>query len=89
MIDKNTLNYLARLSKLEPKNKQQLISDLVKILDYVNQLQQVDTEKIPPTIGGLFEFQPQPFREREQKVEMKDKNFPDQQNNYLRGPKIL
>ena len=49
-IDKNTINKIARLSriKLEDKESEDYIKDLNHILDWVEQLNEVDTEKVEP-----------------------------------------
>ena len=46
-IDKNTINKIAKLSriKLEEKEADSLIKDLNSILDWVEQLNEVKTEK--------------------------------------------
>jgi aspartyl-tRNA(Asn)/glutamyl-tRNA(Gln) amidotransferase subunit C len=47
-IDVEHVAYLARLG-LEPAEKERLQAELAKILDYVQVLQRLDTEAIPPT----------------------------------------
>ena len=49
-IAKNTINKLARLSriKLDDKESEDYIKDLNHILDWVEQLNEVDTEKVEP-----------------------------------------
>ena len=49
-IDKNTINKIARLSriKLNDKESEDYINDLNSILDWVEQLNEVDTEKVEP-----------------------------------------
>ena len=49
-IDKNTINKIAKLSriKLEEKGADFLIKDLTSILDWVEQLNEVNTEKVEP-----------------------------------------
>lgn len=49
-LDKETVEYLSRLSRIECTQEEQeaLLNDLKKILDYVEQLQDVDTENISP-----------------------------------------
>ena len=49
-IDKNTINKIAKLSriKLEEKEADSLIKDLNSILDWVEQLNEVNTEKVEP-----------------------------------------
>ena len=49
-IDKNTINKIARLSriKLDDKESEDYIKDLNHILDWVEQLNEVDTKKVEP-----------------------------------------
>ena len=49
-IDKNTINKIARLSriKLDDKESEDYISDLNSILDWVEQLNEVNTENVEP-----------------------------------------
>ena len=49
-IDKNTINKIARLSriKLDDKESEDYINDLNSILDWVEQLNEVNTENVEP-----------------------------------------
>ena len=49
-IDKNTINKIARLSriKLDDKESEDYIKDLNSILDWVEQLNEVNTENVQP-----------------------------------------
>ena len=49
-IDKNTINKIARLSriKLKDKESEDYIKDLNSILDWVDQLNEVNTDNIEP-----------------------------------------
>ncbi|MCM8825467.1 MAG: Asp-tRNA(Asn)/Glu-tRNA(Gln) amidotransferase subunit GatC [Candidatus Omnitrophica bacterium] len=49
-IDKNTIDYLAKLAriKLREEEIEKFINDLRSILDYVTQLNQLDTENVEP-----------------------------------------
>ncbi len=49
-IDKNTINKIARLSriKLDDKESEDYINDLNSILDWVEQLNEVNTENVQP-----------------------------------------
>jgi aspartyl-tRNA(Asn)/glutamyl-tRNA(Gln) amidotransferase subunit C len=51
-VDKDTLNYLAKLAKLnlEEGEKDQLLDDLNNILAFVEQLKEVDTSDVEPLI---------------------------------------
>ncbi len=49
-IDKNTINKIARLSriKLDDKESEDYIKDLNSILDWVEQLNEINTENVEP-----------------------------------------
>ena len=49
-IDKNTINKIARLSriKLDDKESEDYIKDLNSILDWVEQLNEVNTQNVEP-----------------------------------------
>ena len=49
-IDKNTINKIARLSriKLDDRESEDYLKDLNSILDWVEQLNEVNTEKVKP-----------------------------------------
>ncbi len=53
-ISKETLEYLANLARIEldPAEEERLLGDLRKILDYVSELQSVDTSSVAPMNGG-------------------------------------
>lgn len=49
-LDKQLVKYLTQLSRIACTDEEQdsLLKDLQQILDYVEQLQEVDTENVPP-----------------------------------------
>ena len=49
-LDKETIQQLTRLCRIDCTEEEQesLLKDLKKILDYVEQLQQIDTKDVPP-----------------------------------------
>ena len=55
-IDKNTINKIARLSriKLDDKESEDYIKDLNSILDWVEQLNEVNTENVKPLSLSLI-----------------------------------
>lgn len=54
LIDKKTLEHLAELAriKLDEKEEEKLLADLSKILDYFQELQELDTSSVEPMTGG-------------------------------------
>jgi len=55
-MDFTEIDYLLNLAriKISDNEKKEIASDLAKILDYVNQLQQVKTDDLEPMAGGTF-----------------------------------
>ncbi|NMB92546.1 MAG: Asp-tRNA(Asn)/Glu-tRNA(Gln) amidotransferase subunit GatC [Parcubacteria group bacterium] len=55
-MDFSEIDYLLNLARLDisSEEKEKIAHDLAKILDYVNQLQQVNTEGLEPMDGGTF-----------------------------------
>ena len=92
-INQNVISKLARLSKLKfNEDEMKLISnDLSKMLDFINQLQDLDTEGIDPLIHMNEEIN----NWREDKVqgmisqEEALSNSPDKDGTYFKLPKVL
>jgi len=53
-MDSKEINHLLELARIElsSQEKEKIISDLEKILDYVKQLQELDTTGVEPMTGG-------------------------------------
>lgn len=49
-LDKETIKTLTRLCRIDCTEEEQndLLKDLAKILEYIEQLQEIDTENVPP-----------------------------------------
>jgi aspartyl-tRNA(Asn)/glutamyl-tRNA(Gln) amidotransferase subunit C len=83
--------HLARIG-LNDQEKQALIKDLNKIVGYVEQLSEVDTENVEPLISVLGDL---PTVLREDKVteslsqEDALSNAPDKNSDYIKVPKVL
>lgn len=63
-INKRTLEHLAELARIEldKKNKEKLLKDLRKILEYFEELNEIDTAEVEPMTGGNI-FLENVFRE--------------------------
>ena len=92
-INQNVLSKLARLSKLKfNEDEMKLISnDLSKMLDFINQLQDLDTEGIDPLIhvneeiNNWREDQVQGMISQEEALS----NSPVKDGTYFKLPKVL
>ncbi|MGF1636641.1 MAG: Asp-tRNA(Asn)/Glu-tRNA(Gln) amidotransferase subunit GatC [Cyclobacteriaceae bacterium] len=92
-IDKETLQKIAHLARLEIKAEDEpaMIEDLNNILTWVEQLNEVDTEKVEPLT--VMSLEVNAFREDEVKdhIDREDalKNSPDSNEKYFKVPKFL
>ncbi len=92
-INKNVISKLARLSKLKfNEDEMKLISnDLSKMLDFINQLQDLDTEGIDPLIhvneeiNNWREDQVQGMISQEEALS----NSPVKDGTYFKLPKVF
>ena len=92
-INKNVISKLARLSKLKfNEDEMKLISnDFSKMLDFINQLQDLDTEGIDPLIhvneeiNNWREDQVQGMISQEEALS----NSPVKDGTYFKLPKVL
>ncbi len=93
-INKSTVERLAELSKLDfsEKEKEEMVKDFKKIVGFVDQLREVDTEGVEPLI---YVNETSTNIMRDDKVEKmlsrEDalKNAPNKDTSYIRVPKVL
>ena len=92
-IDKNTINKIARLSriKLDDKESEDYIKDLNLILDWVEQLNEVNTENVDP----LSNVSNETLLLRSDEANLIDNsedillNAPEKLENYFVVPKVV
>ncbi|TGD78931.1 Asp-tRNA(Asn)/Glu-tRNA(Gln) amidotransferase subunit GatC [Hymenobacter wooponensis] len=91
--DLATLRKLAHLARLEfDENKeQQMLGDLNKILDWVDQLRQLDTSNVEPLVHLSHEINVLRPDEAHNTVSHQDglRNAPRKDSDYFRVPKVL
>jgi aspartyl-tRNA(Asn)/glutamyl-tRNA(Gln) amidotransferase subunit C len=93
MIDREQVRKVALLARLEltEQEEEEFTTQLSNILDYVEQLSELDVSDVPPTTRAIDVsnvtrqdvLQPDP--EREAILQ----NAPDQEGDYFKVPKIL
>jgi len=93
-INKKTLEYLAELSRIEldKKSEEKLLEDLQKILEYFEQLKEVDTENIEPMAGGTIEknvFRNDEGGSAPGNAEGLIEQFPEKENGFLKIPPVF
>lgn len=92
-VDSKTVDRIAELARLEfdDAEKKRITKDLSKILDFVQKLEEVDTEGVEPLVYMLEEETEMRKDEVIQEVSQKDalKNAPDKDTDFIRTPKVL
>lgn len=92
-IDEKTVEELAHLARLQldDNRKKELISDLNRMLDFVNQLNELDTEGIAPLIHLNEEVNV--LREDEPHLDITPqealKNAPKKDSDYFKVAKVI
>lgn len=89
-ISKEQVEHIAKLARIEIKDVGKFQKDLSSILDYVKQLEKVDTKNIKriAQITGLEDV----VREDKPGKNLKEdilKNVPDKKGDLIKVPKIL
>lgn len=92
-INEELIEQLAHLARLEftSQEKQKIISDLNRILEYIEQLNELDTSAIEPLI--YLSPNQNILREDEVKEELKKEkalsNAPKNDSDYIKVPKVI
>jgi aspartyl-tRNA(Asn)/glutamyl-tRNA(Gln) amidotransferase subunit C len=93
MLDQEQVKKVAHLARLDlsPQEVEQFTGQLGSILDYVEQLSELEVTDVPPTTRAidvsnvLRDDQLQPYAERERILAA----APDSDGDFLRVPKII
>ncbi|WP_017651944.1 Asp-tRNA(Asn)/Glu-tRNA(Gln) amidotransferase subunit GatC [Fortiea contorta] len=93
MIDREQVRKVALLARLEltPQEEEQFTTQLDSILNYVEQLSELDVSNVPPTTRAIDvsnvtrEDKLQPYPEREAILN----SAPEQEGEFFKVPKIL
>ena len=92
-IDIKTVDEIAHLARLEFKDdaKEGIINDMNRMLDFIEKLNELDTDKIEPLIYMTQEQNV--LREDEPKVTLTQKealkNAPQKDTDYFKAPKVI
>lgn len=92
-FDRNSVRKVAHLARLEltADEEQQFSGQLSSILDYFDQLSELDTADVPPTTRAIDVSNVtraddlQPYPDREAMLQ----GAPEQEGDYFKVPKIL
>ncbi|MBD2252866.1 Asp-tRNA(Asn)/Glu-tRNA(Gln) amidotransferase subunit GatC [Nostoc parmelioides] len=93
MIDREQVRKVALLARLEltPEEEEQFTTQLGSILDYIEQLNELDVSHVPPTARAIDvsnitrEDNLQPYADREAILS----SAPEQEGEFFKVPKIL
>lgn len=93
MIDRQQVHKVALLARLEltPEEEEKFTTQLGSILEYVDQLNQVDVSEVPPTTRAIDvsnvtrKDDLEPYPEREAILN----SAPEQEGEFFKVPKIL
>lgn len=92
-IDKNTVKKLAALAKLEfdEAGEISIQNDLTKMLNFINKLNEIDTENVEPLVYLLDE---KPILREDvviQTITQKEalKNAPNKDTDFFKVPKVI
>ena len=92
-ITKDTIDKLATLSRLEfnGKEKEEILGDLNRMLDFVGKLNELDTEGVEPLIYMTDEKNVLRTDEVKTDITQKDalKNAPKHDSDYFKVPKVV
>lgn len=92
-VNKDTIKKIAHLARLEldEESEKQLFNDFNEILDWMDKLNEVDTEKVKPLIHMSTEVNVLREDKAENTLDHKDalKLAPKKDSDYFRVPKFL
>lgn len=92
-IDEKTIDKLATLARLEfnAEEKEGITADLNKMLDFVEVLNEVDTENVEPLIYMLDEKAPSREDVAKETLTQEEalKNAPKKDSDFIKVPKVL
>lgn len=92
-VDRDTVRKIAHLARLEfdANAEEQIIKDMSEILDWVEQLNEVDTTDVEPLTNMSLEVNS--FREDQVREHLSHEsglnNAPKRDQDYFRVPKVL
>ena len=92
-IDKNQVKKVAKLSRisLDDKKVESLVKDLASILNFVEQLNKLDTKKTEP-LTSIVDKTLEPRNDKVNDGKIKDqilKNSPDKNEEFFIVPKVV
>ena len=92
-IDLNTVDQIAHLARLEfdENTKPGILKDMNRMLDFVDKLNELDTENVQPLIYMTQENNVLRADEPQNSISQKEalKNAPKKDSDYFKAPKVI
>ena len=92
-LDLKTVERIAQLSKLEfnEEEKAEILSDMNKMLDFINKLEEVNTSEVEPLIYMTDEVSTMRKDEVKQETRQEEalKNAPQKDSDFIKVPKVI
>ena len=92
-VDKKLVNKVARLANLEfdEASKEKMVSDMDKIISFINKLEELDTESVQPLVYISEETNVLRADEVGEHITKEEalKNAPKKDSDYFKVPKVL
>jgi len=93
-IDKELINNLAELARLDlGGDEKEITENLKKIVDYFEELKEIDTEDVLPVSGGtdlVNEFREDEYdKEKQLSKDKAVQAFPEEKDGYLKVPPVF
>lgn len=92
-VDRKTVDRIATLARLEfdEQEKEAITADLNRMLDFVDQLNAIDTEGVEPLVYVLDERTPLREDEVIQEISQEEalKNAPQKDSDFIKVPKVI
>lgn len=92
-VDKNTVTKIAQLAKLEfdEQAATSIQNDLSRMLDFVNKLNEVNTDQVEPLVYMLNEEPELRTDVVEQNISQQEalKNAPEKDTDFIKVPKVI
>jgi aspartyl-tRNA(Asn)/glutamyl-tRNA(Gln) amidotransferase subunit C len=92
-IDLTTVDQIAHLARLEfdESNKQGILNDMNRMLEFVDKLNELDTENVQPLIYMTRETNVLRADEPHNSLTQKEalKNAPKKDSDYFKAPKVI
>lgn len=92
-INEKTLKHLAELARIElnPREEDKLLVDLQKIVDYFEELQELDTAGVEPMAGGtdLKNVLREDDERKNTNARAGRDDFPEEKDGFLKVPSVF